>query len=260
MRRFHIAVLTAMAAIGFASIAFTADASDNKPAFNWTGFYFGGHIGGARNANDNSFANMFTYPGSPPATIPNLPFDTGGNGINGGVQAGYNLQLNRNWLIGVEGDFSGTNLDGHQTYNPIPPGPSGYATPPCYITMSRDLSWLTSIRGRFGFAWDRLLFFATGGAAWINTDYFGIESRVRGDMTDVADLKLAKTGWAAGGGVEYAVASNWTIRGEYLSYNTNGVHARSNQVPPIPFPVFTVFDWDKTNIHVLRFALNFKFH
>ena len=55
--------------------------------YNWTGFYIGGHIGGAFNG-DNGFAGTNS--------------DSNGQFL-GGVQIGGDYQFAQNWVIGVEG-------------------------------------------------------------------------------------------------------------------------------------------------------------
>jgi outer membrane immunogenic protein len=66
-----------------------------------------------------------------------------------------------------------------------------------------------SIRGRLGVAFDRALLYATGGGefAGFDTSYTGIGTFDRGSHT--------QAGWTIGGGIEYAVTGNWSIRAEY---------------------------------------------
>src|SRR5665811_92049 len=62
------------------------------PIYNWTGFYIGGHIGGAF-SSDNNFSGLAT-----------------GNNSNGrflgGLQGGADYQFAPNWVLGVEGQYS----------------------------------------------------------------------------------------------------------------------------------------------------------
>lgn len=229
-------------------------------AYNWSGFYIGGHVGGAWSGSDDSFANGATAGGILFMPV-NLPFDTGGNGFVAGGQIGYNWQFAHNWVIGIEADLSWTDVNGSTTYSPIPPGPTGAAAvAPSFVTMSRDVNWLATVRGRLGYAWDRVLVYGTGGVAWSNADYFGIESRAGGVNIDVASFSSTRVGWVLGGGVEYALSQNWTIRGEYLFYSTDGVSALATAIPSLGALNPTVtFDWDRTNLHVLRFGINYKF-
>ena len=67
-------------------------------------------------------------------------------------------------------------------------------------------NWLATARGRFGYAADRVLFYATAGGAFANvkTNFNGV------------DTTHTQSGWTAGGGVEWAFADNWTAKVEYL--------------------------------------------
>src|SRR5262249_24849304 len=159
------------------------------------------------------------------------------------VQAGYNWQLASRWLIGVEGDFSWTRVNGSQTYSPIPPGPTTFATPPSFVTMSREVKWLASLRGRLGFTWDPGLIYGTGGMAFSQANYLGQDSRAGGLDIDTASFRKTSIGWVAGGGVEYALAANWSIRGEYLYYDTEAVSQIAT--PSRPSVVTANFDWDR---------------
>jgi outer membrane immunogenic protein len=263
MRRLQSVLLAAVAVIGFASVASAADMPVKAPVYqgapasvyNWTGFYVGGHAGFARTATDKSTADLTV--GGLFFAPPGLPFDTGDSGFSGGAQAGYNWQIHNRWLIGVEGDFSWTHVNGSQTYNPIPLGPGPAPNAPNFVTMSRDVNWLASLRARLGVTWDRLLVFGTGGVAWSHANYFGQDSRQGGAFTDTASLSKTSTGWVAGAGLEYGLTPSWTIRGEYLYYSTAGVSAIA--VESTPSGVVSTYNWDRTKLHVARVGLNYKF-
>ena len=90
-------LLGTAAMIAFAAPAFAADLParpyTKAPAYtapeavyNWTGFYIGGHVGGAF-AGDNSLQ--------------------GSDGrFLGGVQGGFDYQFANNWVIGAEAQYS----------------------------------------------------------------------------------------------------------------------------------------------------------
>jgi outer membrane immunogenic protein len=61
------------------------------PIYNWTGFYVGGHIGGAFSASNNFNGLVLS--------------DNSGR-LLGGVQVGGDWQFHPNFLIGVEGQYS----------------------------------------------------------------------------------------------------------------------------------------------------------
>jgi len=73
-----------------------------------------------------------------------------------------------------------------------------------------------------------------------------------------------KTGWTAGGGVEYALPAtygNWTIRGEYLFVSLDGDSVAGLPTPSVFLPPPTNFQHPcrRTEFHVARFAVNYKF-
>jgi len=160
----------------------------------WTGFYLGGHIGGA--FGSSSWTDPFSGFNDSPSTA----------GFIGGGQVGYNYQIN-SLVIGVEGDFSGTTL-------------SGSTTDPAGFTHSTSTDWTSTVTGKLGFAVDRALFYGKGGVAFadgrdIVTDPFG-NTATQGYTT--------RTGWTAGAGLEYAIDRNWSARLEYdyLGFGSQG--------------------------------------
>jgi outer membrane immunogenic protein len=114
------------------------------------------------------------------------PVDGDLEGFVIGGQVGYNWMLGDSFLIGLEGDgsFSDQNVTDGGEY---------------------DVDYLATIRGRLGFAFDRFLVYGTGGAAFAGAEFTG----------DDIDF----FGWAAGGGVEYAITDNISFGVEYLHYD-----------------------------------------
>ncbi|WP_158810887.1 outer membrane protein [Beijerinckia sp. L45] len=169
------------------------------PVFTWTGAYVGGQVGYAFN-RDSSFASA-TGTGIGLAST-----SAKENGIIGGAHIGYNFStqslplggfLGAGGVIGVEGDVDGTSAKGNY-------GLGGIAV------TSRD-NIQGSIRGRLGFAVDRTLFYATGGAA-----FGGLHNTYVNTLTGASDsLSHTRVGYTVGGGVEYAITNNWSLRAEY---------------------------------------------
>lgn len=159
------------------------------PMFSWTGFYIGGNVGWgwADNSLDYSTGG-YTY-----------GYDVGSsNGVFGGLQAGYNFQFANNVVLGVEADVEFADIS--QT-NLLWGGPVGG-----YLA-STSVDNFGTIRGRVGYAFDRFLPYFTGGAAWANTSFSGPWG-LSNDAT--------RWGWTIGGGAEYAITNNWTVKAEYL--------------------------------------------
>ena len=174
------------------------------PAFTWTGPYFGVTAGGAFSvAEKTGFvavgANTFG-PGSPPAggAVSYGKRDRGG--FTGGGVAGYNLQVgNSGFVVGVEADIQYAAL----TTERAPLVTTSGFVPPASIALldprgSRGVDWFGTVRGRAGYAFDRMLVYGTGGLAYGE----GGKGACFGAFGCGDSLRF---GWAAGGGVEYAM-------------------------------------------------------
>ena len=184
MKRILIA-LAGMAAVAGLSTASAADLPRQAPMYkapayvapinNWTGFYVGLNGGGGWGSSHWDGLGSFDVSG----------------GLVGGT-VGYNWQFGT-WVVGVEGDADWSNIKGSAT---------------CFgNTCETRNNFLSTIRGRVGYAFDRWLPYATGGMAIGNikaTSPFGTSV----DNTNV--------GWTLGAGVEYAFAPNWSAKVEYL--------------------------------------------
>src|SRR2546421_584938 len=108
------------------------------PIYNWTGFYVGGHIGGAFGGNNN-FAGF------------------GGNNDGrflGGVQVGGDYQFAPNWVLGVEGQYSWLGNNNNSVLFP-----NGYL-------YTNDQRGIGSITCRIGYTWGPALLYAKGGYAY----------------------------------------------------------------------------------------------
>jgi len=148
------------------------------PGYSWTGFYLGVNGGGAFGRSDwSGFGN-----------------DTNVSGGLVGVTAGYNWQSGQ-WVFGLEGDIDWSSIKGSFTNAACPTG------------CETKNSWLGTARGRLGYAFDRVMPYITGGAA------FGDVKATQAGVGSVSDTNV---GWTAGAGVEWAAISNWTAKIEYL--------------------------------------------
>lgn len=165
--------------------------------FSWTGFYIGGNVGWGWASNSFDYTTGgFSY-----------GYDVGNaNGVFGGLQAGYNFQFANNVVVGAEADLEFADIG--QT-NLLVGGPVGGTL------ASTSVDNFGTIRGRLGYAMDRFLPYFTGGAAWANTS-FNAPWGVSSDGT--------RWGWTIGGGAEYAIANNWTVKAEYLYLDYGNKH------------------------------------
>jgi len=79
-------------------------------------------------------------------------------------------------------------------------------------TFSENVLASGTVRGRIGYAPGHWLFYATGGLAWT----YDQQTLTQNATGNTEDRFLYRFGWAAGVGVETAIAPHWTVRGEYL--------------------------------------------
>jgi outer membrane immunogenic protein len=163
------------------------------PIFTWTGFYIGGQLGYEWGRSTNTAA--LTAGGGPVVGAGEVD----PNGVTGGLHLGYNWQVNQ-FVLGLEGDVNGSSYHGNTTIAGV-------------LTESARTDIDGSVRGRIGWAWDRVLIYGTGGAA------FGPQHHVFGVTIPgvaVTDSNSpTRVGWTAGGGLEYALDNYWSVRAEY---------------------------------------------
>jgi outer membrane immunogenic protein len=166
--------------------------------YSWTGFYVGAQ-GGYSWGTDRTrellttgrvFINEFEY-------HPNSAF--------GGGHAGFNYQMGA-LVLGVEGDVEAMRArSGFQDPSRVrsPGDPGGL------VRVQQD--WQASVRARIGYAFDRFMIYGTGGAAFTSFDY-----SYYNPLAGFGEgAKMSKTGWTAGGGVNYAMTNNIILGVDY---------------------------------------------
>jgi outer membrane immunogenic protein len=202
-------------------------------AWNWTGLYIGANLGGVWGQSDidpisstpNALFAPFIIPPPiliiVPGALGTMPGNTArGTGFIGGMQLGYNWQINQ-ILYGIEGDFDGSSLQSKATSMAISPVAIGAQA--LSAAYSAETDWIATIRGRLGLiAWDpRLLFYATGGLAFAETHFTTTLAQTSSpglifvDTPTGASGSQQHTGWTVGVGAEWAVRSDWSISAEY---------------------------------------------
>jgi outer membrane immunogenic protein len=231
------------------------------PAYNWTGFYVGGNVGGQWGSADPTTSTVFDPPGYFAASSVPAINAVGAQGVNsssvtGGLTAGYNWQVNHA-VLGLEGDINYFGVKGSATASAVYPccAPTGFT-----VSSQVSADWLATIRGRIGFlAAPTWLLYATGGAAIAEvkgnfnfTDTFAA-------ATESAAFRDTRLGWTAGVGTEYAVGGGWSLKAEYLYVDLGRSTVTSTNLLGGAFPtnVFTHSVDLKSNI--VRVGVNYKF-
>ena len=276
---------------------FAADMPVKAPAAppppDWTGFYIGGIAGGQwtdNTVNVVTTTSFVNFPVLSPAAAASATASSGtvgvgrANGFSGGFEAGYNYQFETYLVLGIEADIN--YLSGSDSAaltqviaQPGLPGLNYTST----VAASDHLRYLGTVRGRLGFLFPKsdtfpenvlatLLPYLTGGLAYgggsSSTAITGGETPNTGssNIAGAGAFSGTRVGWTIGGGVEWLLSRNWTVKAEYLHYQlapvtySNGTMTSS--LTPLPGPV-AFSDVSNTTVKfsgdILRAGLNYKF-
>ena len=190
------------------------------PFYNWTGFYIGLNGGGA-------FGNSsWTDPVSPTGNF-NVSGALFGGTIGGNYQFGPAV-------VGIEADGEWAGIKG-TTFNSC--GNFGCET---------KSDWLATVRGRVGYAWDRVLLYGTGGVAFAD---------VQASAGVLPFSSSTQVGWTAGVGVEYQIWPNLTAKAEYLFADFQNATCPATSCGA----GFGISDSVALNENIIRAGVNYKF-
>ena len=173
---------------------------------NWTGFYVGGNVGGAWTQLDSSL-NLSDGLGD---TL-NLNHTNAASGIAGGGQAGYNFQ-NGALVLGVEGDFGILGVSQTRDVVALTAGTDSIA-----LGTKLDGGFAADITGRIGYAAGPALLYFKGGWAYLDATV-GIDAPSPYNVQ-----KSGFSGWTLGGGMEYLLSPNWSVKAEYQYFDFGSV-------------------------------------
>ncbi|OKO78734.1 outer membrane protein [Bradyrhizobium sp. NAS96.2] len=188
--------------------------------YNWTGFYIGGHVGGAFTDGTNLMGSDARF--------------------MGGVQGGFDYQFAPNWVMGVEAQYSWLPSSSNNNGVLLPGG--------TLVTGNTDQ--LGSVTGRLGYTWGPALLYAKGGYAW--RDNNNITATVGGVPAAFTTDGGHKDGYTVGAGLEYMFAPNWSAKAEYQYYN----FGKSNFTSGPADLVGTSFRNDE---HTVKVGVNYRF-
>jgi outer membrane immunogenic protein len=217
-------------ASALSALPFAANATPPGPMpFTWTGFYVGASGGFISQGTTATDIGGMLFPDGTTLNI------TGTGGIFG-VNGGYNYQMGA-IVLGLEADIALSTLDSTSTFL-AGAGP---------VVATSKLRNLGTVRGRIGYAFDRVLVYGTGGFAYGNV---WNKVNLQADPNLGGSTSGTRTGWTIGGGLEYAITNNWTVRAEGLYVDLG----RSTSAP------CTGCRFGFKNTYGLgRIGLNFKF-
>ena len=234
MKKFLLATV-ALVALGATVPALAADLGARTytkappayaPIYNWTGFYIGGHVGGAFDGN-NGFTGTT---------------NSGNDGrVFGGLQAGADYQFAPNWVMGLEGQYSW--LGSNNNTVAFTGAGGGYV----YTNNQRGLGSATA---RLGYTWGPAMIYVKGGYAYSDNR----ETLLLGGVPQAfAFDKNHRDGWTVGAGLEYMFAQNWSAKAEYQYYD----FGNATFVNPAVLAPFGSFRNDE---HTVKVGINYRFN
>ena len=116
-------------------------------------------------------------------------------------------------MLGLETDFQGADIS----------------------NSGSKMDWFGTVRGRLGYAVDRVLLYGTGGFAY-------------GDVSTPLGSEI-QHGWVAGGGVEYKFNPSWSTKVEYQYINLN---AQDDSVGRLGDG-----EWGRSRVNTFRAGVNY---
>jgi outer membrane immunogenic protein len=218
-----IATIGALISFGVLAPAFAADLPvaypqpaiafyPTPPVYSWNAFYIGGNAGWG-------WSNVSVTDGL------GNSWSAGPRGFVGGGQVGGNAQFGH-LVLGLEADIDYTDVHhtGASIFPTFSPAPAG---PPVQATGTTD--WMLTLAGRVGVAFDRVLVYGKGGGALVQNNA-SLNSTPGVLLWSGSNTTPA---WVAGGGIEIALAENWSAR---LEYNYVGLRSWTAN-PSVLLPV-----------------------
>ncbi|PWY57664.1 hypothetical protein DGG96_00785 [Legionella qingyii] len=262
--KFPTLSLLSLLCVTSVSIAGTSGIKELSPT-NWSGFYMG--INGGY-----SWSNAHTkvvplpeptqlQPGN--GTIQPASMSVSMSGGTVGGQVGYNLQLSAypQVYLGLETDINWNSLKGSSTENAVGNAVEHLEVFNNALSTQHKSTWFGTLRGRLGFSpTAQILLYGTGGLAYGSVKEQANVNFIPGGYGDEQypfSKTLTRAGWTVGGGAEWVLKQNWSMKLEYLYYDLGSTSEIAD--PIIPNPPFQIkYTWTNP-AQVIRFGLNYHF-
>jgi outer membrane immunogenic protein len=220
--------------------AFVNSAHAQTP-YNWTGAYAGVNLGSVWSSTQLNANNISFLPED--GTYQNA--NTGAT-VNPGLQVGYVQQLSGQWVVGAEGDFSYAN-------NSTQFQQSDSLGEFDRFTVRNNLQG--SLRLRTGYAIERFLPFITAGVSFAS---LGLDYTNEMGTSENLSKTTTQVGWILGGGLDYGVLANLSVRTEYL-YTDYGKALNLNIATVSGYVDSSGGAQATLASHVVRAAVNYRF-
>ncbi|MBL8569850.1 MAG: porin family protein [Phreatobacter sp.] len=229
-------ILAGAAVAAFTSVSHAADLGVPRgavaavvvaPAYAWTGFYLGAHLGGG--FGRQTWADV---------SLTAEPVSLRPNGVLGGVHFGYNYQIN-NIVLGLDVALSAASLRASavSAFNPA-------------VTYGTRTNFLTTVTGRLGVAVDRALLYVSAGYAGANIQTTGVNAGL-----DSFSNNNFRSGFAVGGGLNYQITPNWVAGLDYKYIHLGSENRAGNTALGAPFTQTRI----RTEVHQVAVSVSYLF-
>lgn len=247
MKKLALSLIVA-GTLGYSGFTFSASLKTINQDSNWTGFYLGGNVGywdsqtnDITSTGSVSFISQTYVPGA--SNIANALAQLADNssslnsyGFIGGGQAGYNYELSKGFLLGLNIDLDGltnsdNNITSQKTVNLVDYDESYVGS----LAIKEKINYLGTVRARLGYLYNpAFLVYVSGGFAYgnvtLDTDWTAQES-LGSEVFPAIDAQnnVNKTlpGWAAGAGIEWLFKPRWSAILEYTYYSLSDLNVSS---------------------------------
>ena len=256
MRRLSPGLLVGMA-VAASALATAASAADMPvpaaPAYtppvyrpviyDWTGIYGGLHLGAG--LLEDQVTTATTTALEPAGTRTNLsPFS-----VVSGAQAGFNIEF-APFVIGAEGTFTWSNISGRQTAPSLVPG--------VFESSTSRPHWYATATGKVGYAANDFLFYAKGGAAWMDVNYIQDLAAGNGNISSQT-ITDTRSGFTVGGGMEFGMTESLSLRVEYdyLNFGTKTYTFGNLNLNPAPLVLPVAI---RSSTSLITAGINYRFN
>jgi outer membrane immunogenic protein len=214
--------------------AYYPPAAAMAPAvYDWTGIYFGGHVGAGLLKD-----NVNQLPGATVVLSGNTSVSP--VGLIGGAQLGVNFEA-ASWVFGAEASWTDSAITGSANTTTVPATGQERAT--------EAPMWIAAATGHLGYAFNTLLVYAKGGGAYMNVNY--TQDQLTGGVTTGSQsISDNRTGFTVGVGLEYGMTENLSAKLEYDFYDFG---TRNYGFTATPVSI-------SSDLHALTVGLNYRFN
>lgn len=229
----------------------------------WDGYYAGLNVAASASTAKMKFDPSGSFLGPNAIDVADGNFwrssrNLKSSNLAGGVHAGYQQRYGR-ILVGIEADLNQLGQrDRSSITATVPTTTSQYLLEQ---QVKTDLS--ISLRPRIGYVPESgsgdLLLYVTGGLTYTRAKVFQkfTQLNVAYYSEGLSDSRWL-AGWVAGGGVEYALSKQWSLKTEYLYANLGSIEKNNASGNP-GFAAYTTNNRVDLTNHTVRLGITYRY-